>query len=107
MRARAVYSVAPRSVACVPPAPDRSRLASAILVQHLSPADCRSRCVRAAALDPDQERIGLQKDDGEEATFAPLDASSSGGLGGTSSDVFGPLVRFSCDCAQISGPDPL
>jgi hypothetical protein len=58
---------------------------------------CR-RCVWAAASD-DQERISLHKDDGE-ATFAPLDASSTGGLGGTSSDVFGPLVR-SCSVQEV------
>ena len=29
----------------------------------------------------------------KEATFAPLDRDSEGGLGQTSEDVFGPLVR--------------
>lgn len=64
-------------------------------VPLMSQGNCRSsRCVWADALDPDdQDKISLQKDNGE-ATFAPLDASSSGGLGGTSSDVFGPLVRL-------------
>lgn len=93
MRA-AVNSVAQRPVAAVFPSPDRSRLVSSLVFQQASPVDSRSRCVRAAASDADPERIGLQKDDGEEATFAPLDASSSGGLGGTTNDVFGPLVCF-------------
>lgn len=29
----------------------------------------------------------------EDINFAPLDRESEGGLGGTSEDVFGPLVR--------------
>ena len=29
----------------------------------------------------------------EDINFAPLDRESEGGLGGTSSEVFGPLVR--------------
>ena len=93
MRA-AVNSVAQRPVAAVFPSPDRSRLVSSLVFQQPSSVDSRRRCVRVAASDADPERIGLQKDDGEEATFAPLDASSSGGLGGTTNDVFGPLVCF-------------
>lgn len=72
---------------------DRSKRCSPHLGQNDRRRYLRGLFVQVAASDPDQQQINLQKDDGE-ATFAPLDASSSGGLGGTSSDVFGPLVRL-------------
>lgn len=74
-------------------ASDRRKLCAPSRVTLSVRNNPRSRCVRVATSDRDQEQISLQKDEGE-ATFAPLDASSSGGLGGTSSDVFGPLVRL-------------
>jgi hypothetical protein len=53
---------------------------------------CMRPVMTAAALEDDgREHVKLHKEGGE-ATFAALDADSTGGLGGTSSDVFGPLV---------------
>ena len=41
---------------------------------------------------------------GSEAKFAPLDRDSTGGLGGVTDDVFGPLVRPFLFPAGLASP---